>query len=415
VSAIPLFSKSLEAIRCSGFLTVYEGAVRSAKTVTSLVQFYRLILSSRDSVFLMTGNTLGSISRNCIYGDFGFIAITGWKAVPKTDTDGSKYLLLNVPKGDKRKEIKIYYCGADNDSSYKKIRGLTIGGWYADEIQLHAKSFIETALQRSFAALDRFNIWTLNPDVPSHFIYKEYIDKYLEQKLPGYNYFHFTLDDNPALTDARKAEIKAQFSGVFYQRYVLGLRVRAEGGCYPSFSNENILDALPEETIIFAQIGSDIGGSGSATVYTLTGFFIRKKQLCAVLLDEMFDSQNKSTESILANFKQFVMWAQEKYQVGDAYTDSAEQLIKKSMQNLGIINTHDSLKKPILDRIRFEDLMFSQRRLFIMRHCKNAIEAVQSAVWNEKSEKEERLDDGTINIDSLDSWEYSFENIMRDF
>ena len=93
----------------------------------------------------MTGNTLGSISRNCIYGDYGFIAITGGKAKPKTDTDGSKYLQLG-PK-------KIFYCGADNDSSFKKIRGLTIGGWYADEIQLHAKTFIETALARSFAAI----------------------------------------------------------------------------------------------------------------------------------------------------------------------------------------------------------------------------------------------------------------------
>jgi phage terminase large subunit len=132
----------------------------------------------------MSGNTLGSISRNCITGDYGFVSITGNKAQQRTDTDGSKFLQLG--------KKKIYYCGADNIASFKKIRGLSIGGWYADEIQLHHRDFIETAFARSFASQDRQNIWTLNPDAPNHWIYAEYIDKYLDAETPGYSYFHFT-------------------------------------------------------------------------------------------------------------------------------------------------------------------------------------------------------------------------------
>jgi PBSX family phage terminase large subunit len=381
--------------------------VRAAKTVTSLIQFYRLVLSSRDKVFLMSGNTQGSISRNCILGDFGLLAITGNKAQQKTDTDGSKYLLL----GDK----KIFYVGADNIASYKKIRGLTIGGWYADEINLHHKEFIETAFARSFAALDRFNIWTLNPSAPGHFVYKDYLDKYRDNQTPGYNYFHFTLDDNPALTEERKAEIAAQFSGVFFQRYVLGQRVQAEGACYPSFSRSNIINTLPKEPIMFCQIGSDIGGNKSATCYALTGFFYRDKKMHIVLIDELHDKENKSTESILKNFKNFVSNGRKKYPCTEAFTDSAEALIKRSMDELGIINVNNSLKKPVVDRIRFADLMFTQGRMHIMSHCKHTIEAIQSAIWNPKIMHDERLDDGTTNIDSLDAFEYSYENQMRDF
>ena len=84
-----------------------EGAVRSAKTVTACVAFYKRILQSRDSVFMITGNTQGAVTRNVIEGDFGFRAITGFKAVPKEDRDHNKFLLLPAPKGDKRKEIKI--------------------------------------------------------------------------------------------------------------------------------------------------------------------------------------------------------------------------------------------------------------------------------------------------------------------
>lgn len=407
MTVYPLTSKSLDAIKAKGFMKIYEGAVRSAKTVTSLVDWYSYVMLSSENVFLMSGATMGSLARNCLDGDFGFIALTGGKAIKRTDTDGSKFLQLG--------KKKIYYCGSDNKASYKKIRGLTIGGSYSDEMNLHDPDFLDTMFARSFASTDRLILGTLNPDAPGHWLYKKYLDVYRDNKTPGYHWFHFTLDDNPAISEERKAEIRAQYTGVFYQRYVLGLRVRAEGGCYPSFSERNIIDTLPEEPIIFAQIGSDIGGNKSATCYALTGFFVRNKKLCAVLIDEHHDKENKSTETILANFKAFALRGREQYQLADAYTDSAEQLIKKSMQNLGVVNVHDSLKKPIIDRIRFEDLMFSQCRLFIMRHCTHTIEAVQSAVYNPKSDREERLDDGTVNIDSLDAFEYSFENRMKEF
>ena len=81
---------------------------------------------------------------------------------------------------------------------------------------------------------------------------------------------------------------------------------------------------------------------------------------------------------------------------------------------MGIVNVYGSKKNPILDRIRFLDGAFSQRRAFIMRHCEHTIEAVEAAVWNQKSAKEERLDDGTVNIDSLDAWEYSWERRMTE-
>jgi len=405
--ALPLNQKSRDAIKSKGFMKIYEGSVRSSKTVTSLVDWYYHIINSPENVFLMTGSTMGSLARNCLDGDFGFIAITRGKAIKKTDTDQSKFLEL----GNKR----IYYCGSDNAASYKKIRGLTIGASYSDEINLHNKQFVETMFARSMVSRDRLIIGTLNPDVPTHWLYKDYLDVYEREQTIGYNWFHFTIDDNPAFTEERKEEIRAQYKGVFYDRYILGLRVRAEGQCYPSFTKENICDVLPAEKILFAQIGVDIGGQSSASVFTLTGFFFRDKKLYAVVLDEFYDNENKSVESVLNNFKLFVKKCQTKYMCNDAYIDSAEQLILKSMRNLGIINVYNSLKKPIVDRIRFSDLMFSQKRLFIMSHCEKLIESKSSACWNPKSEKEERLDDGSYNVDSLDSFEYSIENKMRDF
>lgn len=408
----PLNQKSRDCIAFNGSFLALEGAVRSAKTTTANVAFYRRVLMSKDSVFMMSGNTMGSVVRNVIEGDFGFRAVTGWKAIPKTDRDNNKFLLLPAPIGDPREEIKIYYFGADNVGSYKKIQGLTIGGWYVDEYLLHDWEFIKVAEGRMIAATDPFTIATFNPDVPGHRFYKERIDAYIGK--PWYKYEHFTLDDNPAITDERKALLKDRYTGVFYQRYILGMRVRAEGGCYPSFSDKNILHVLPDN-IKFVVIGADVGGHSSASAFAATAYYVKDKELCACLVDEFHDNENKSAEAFIENFRVFAERVRKKFNCTECYFESGEQLLRQSASALDVVNVYNSVKLPIIDRIRFFDLMFSRGRLGIMDYCTHTIDAVRSAVYDPKAHREERLDDGTTDIDSLDAWEYSLTPNMEDF
>ena len=409
---LPFGSKAKESIKNTGFLTVWEGSVRSMKTVSSLFAFINYVMAYpvSDSRFVMTGATQGSIYRNCIENEFGIIALSGGMFEEMTDKNNSKYLLL---KGTLK---KIYYFGGDNIGSYKKIRGATYAGWYADEINNQHVNTITECFNRTAVSLDRRNFWTLNPDTPSHWIYRNYIDKYLKDKIPGYRWFHFTLDDNPALTAERKTELKRQYTGVFYQRFILGRRVRAEGAIYTSFNRDiHIITTLPTNKdgtpckIIYSAIGGDIGGNKSATSYVNTGFFMKDGKLCIVATEELYDSENISTEHILNNFKLFANKQKLLYTVAEGYVDSAEQLIVKSMRNLGVLNIRGSKKIKIVDRIRLLDYLFSSNRAYVMKCCTHLIEAIENAVWDPKGMKEERLDDNTSNIDSLDSWEYSFE------
>ena len=234
--------------------------------------------------------------------------------------------------------------------------------------------------------------------------------------MPGYHYHHFTLDDNPSMTAERKAEIATQYSGIFYRRFILGERVRAEGSIYTSFDpKRHVLNAIPEDwRILFAEIGGDIGGNKSATDYICTGYFWKNNRLCCVVMDELYDKDNLGTEAILNEFKQFVLRNKPKCTLSEAYLDSAEQLIIKSAKNLGIINVHGSKKIAIVDRIRLVHLMFSQDRLFILSQCKDLIEAIENAVWDAKSNNEQRLDDGSTKIDPLDAMEYSIERRYKE-
>ena len=428
---LPFKPKSLEALRL-GYrepveTTVYEGAIRSAKTITSLFDWDDYILHCKEKAFLMSGNTLGSLSRNCLEGEYGFLALTG--AVPARDFDGS-HILRYAGK-------IIYLMGGHDSASFKKARGLTIGGAYLDEGNLQDRMFVETILGRSFASSWIRNIFTINPDVPRHWFYSDKtigIDRFGADHVPDiYRRFHFTLDDNPAITEERKACIAAQYTGVFYKRYILGLRVRAEGACYPSFKNNkpgepgNVLDVLPNN-IYMVTIAADIGGNKSATVFHATGWYSVAGRLAIVTIDELYDDRNKNTESVLSSWKAFIervraprlvtdSMGREKFitlPIDRAFCDSAEQLIKKSLDGISGVHVEDSWKAPIIDRIRCADLLYAQGRKNIMRSCPHAIEATESAMWNQKAskDKEERLDDGTTDIDSLDADEYSWEREM---
>lgn len=232
----PLSEKGMDSIINTAYLNVWEGAVRSAKTVASSIAWGMYVCNSPEKVFIMSGRTQAALYRNVIGGDFGMIKLFGEKfAEYKTTREGSRVLVFHTNNGD-----KYCYCfGADNAASYGVLRGLTAGGWYADEINMHHREFVEEAFRRTIVSKDRKHFWTLNPDNPYHWIYTEFIDPYEEKQLEGFYLWKFTLDDNLAISDERKEELKRQYSGVFYRRYILGERCLAEKVIYDMFDRSN--------------------------------------------------------------------------------------------------------------------------------------------------------------------------------
>lgn len=230
----PLSKKAINSIKNTGFLNVWEGAVRSSKTVVSELAWIKYLEETDEKVFIMSGKTNATLYKNVIAGEFGLLSILGPLADYHNDQAGNRVLEIKTNKGK-----KVSYCvGGNDERSYTKIRGLTAGGWYADEVNLQPRSFIEECLRRTIVSSDRKHFWTLNPDNPNHFIYTDFIDKYLEEGLNGYYLWKFYLDDNLAITEERKKELKKQFTGIFYKRYIEGIRVASEGIIYDMFDEK---------------------------------------------------------------------------------------------------------------------------------------------------------------------------------
>ena len=138
-----------------------------------------------------------------------------------------------------------------------------------------------------------------------------------------------------------------------------------------------------------------------------------------ITLDEVYLKDRISPSELEKKFIEFILKQQERYNVYEVYCDSAETTLIEGLRiaaaKCGLrADIRLAKKGKITERIRFFNRLMSMGRYFVMRHCKNVIEALCSAVWDDKSISDSRLDNGFLNVDSLDALEYATEKYFGD-
>jgi len=414
-------------LRCrANTYNIAEGAVRAGKTIDNIMAFAWELERTADKLHLASGSTGANAKLNI--GDangFGlehiFRGRCRWGKYK-----GNEALFVRTRRGMRY----VLFAGGGFSDSYKRIRGNAYGLWIATEINLHHETFIQEAFNRQGAARARKVFWDLNPVHPKAQIYTEYIDKYRERSkagamLGGVNYEHFTIFDNMAIPEEQLAEFVSQREpgSVWYRRDIMGERCAAEGLIYRQFA-DNVSAYMETGTarevlakLQFCTIGVDFGGSKSAHSFTCTGIW--KGFTGVTVLDEFYTTEELTPDKLTREFVRFVQKQTDKgFRLVGAYADSAEQVLIRGLQN-GIMTARVGLrisnaqKMPINDRIRFWSLLMAAQRMTIMPHCKHTIDALCNAVWDDSKPEDVRLDNGTTNIDSLDSKEYSVEPYQK--
>ncbi len=202
-------------------INLLEGSLSSGKTWISLVLWgFWVATMPKDKLYLMCGKSLTTLKRNCLvlleelFGTSNFTFSTSAKEA---------YLFGR----------RILLEGANDARSESKIRGLTLQGAYCDELTLFPKDFFVMLLSRLRVPGAKL-IATTNPDSPEHWLKKEYIDRMDELDMLT---MRFLLDDNTTLDPAYVTAVKKEYTGVFYNRFILGDWAIAEGLVYQQFEN----------------------------------------------------------------------------------------------------------------------------------------------------------------------------------
>ena len=421
-SPAPLSKRQVEFFYRSfeSWFNVAEGGKRGGKNVLTTLIFCTLLENHQNKIHLVAGVSNATAKLNIL------------------DCDG--YGLLNYFEGRCREgkyqerdcvyvqtktgEKIVLVSGGGKDGDEKLIKGNTYGMAYVTEANECHPKFLKEVFDRTVSSHDRKIFHDLNPKNPHHWYYNDILEFHEEQQAIdssyGYNYGHFTLVDNMSLPDEKiRTVLKTYKKGtVWYMRDIKGNRTVAEGLIYTAYANNpeeyTIGDEL-DSSIKFGIIGVDFGGTISAHSFTFTGFTDRFKE--TIVRMEYYRKEQISPDTLYKDFGNFVRMVQAKFKCTQAYCDSAESTLIKGLQahciaNRIPISVENAKKTSIKGRIDFEISQMGIGAFKVHESCIHTSDALQNAVYDDKSTEDKRLDDGKINIDSLDSMEYSFEPVM---
>ena len=396
---------------------ICDGAVRSGKTSIMMWAFVRWAMENFSGQrFGVCGRTVDSCTKNII--------------VPFTAMSLAKErYIIRWRRGDKVMEVRrgavtnyFEVFGGKDEASYTLIQGRTLAGVLLDEVVLMPRSFVEQALAR--CSVDGARLWfSCNPGSPHHWFYQEWIKRSRERNAL---YLHFEMTDNPGLSKRTLERYENMYAGIFYDRYVRGLWVAADGIVYKDFANdtEKYLIGDPLEwakqngtSFSIISIGVDFGGTKSATKFQATG--ITKDFRVVALEEEYIKNEEIDPNALNRRFATFCQLITSKYGYSQTRADSAETVLIRGLDHtaqkmhLGT-QVKNAMKLQITDRIRLVVLLMKQGRFKVSRNCPHLIDALQTAIYDPDKFEDERLDDGTSDIDSLDAFEYSIEPYYKD-
>lgn len=391
---------------------ICDGAVRSGKTISMVTSFILWAMRKFNKCnFGICGKTIASAERNIVLPLFNIADIVNYFTLKHTKN--------RIYISDGKHENIFFIFGGKDESSYELLQGITLSGILLDEVALMPESFVNQAIARCLSVEDALYWFNCNPENPKHWFYQNWI-KNPEEK--NALYIHFTMEDNPILSQKQIDEAKKQFSGVFYDRYILGLWTNTEGIIYRQFANHTDMFLIdePDTFLNTIAIGIDYGAGRSKTSMKAVGFDSGSKNV--FVLDEYDKDGIFDPDTLYKRFHAFYKKVVEKY--GKCQYVLADWGGLGNMLNEGLyvycrknaipVRVEDCDKGTILDRIQLTQKLMAEHRLFIRRECKNMIKALSDALWDDKK-PDTRLDDGTTDIDSLDAFEYAvymFKNYL---
>lgn len=317
----------------------------------------------------------------------------------------------------------VYCLGAEKVSQVAKIQGSSIKYCYGDEIAKWNQEVFEmlkSRLDKSYSCFDG----ACNPENPTHWL-KKFIDSDADIYLQRYRLF-----DNPFLPESYIRDLCKEYEGtIYYDRLIEGLWKRAEGAIYRKFADnpESFAQTVQRNELMEITIGVDFGGNKSGHSFVARGYTSGYRKVGALMSRRIMKEdyarehhgQDIDSNILDALILEFIADVENKYgSVDELYWDNAETVLGAGIRNaveakFSHIIVRPAKKIRIKDRIDCTVRLMGAGRFFITEDCGSLSTAFQDAVWDKDSLLDERLDDGSTDIDSLDAFEYTIERDIK--
>ena len=371
---------------------ICDGAVRSGKTSIMMVAFIDWAMREFSGQrFGICGKTVDSATKNIIvpYISMSYAKeryTIRWRRSDK---------LLEVKRGSVVNWFEVF--GGKDESSFMLIQGRTLAGVLLDEVALMPESFVNQALAR--CSVDGARMWfSCNPDNPNHWFYVNWIKRCKERNAL---YLHFTMPDNPSLSEKTLARYEAMYTGVFYRRYIMGEWCLAEGLIY-DFSEANITDEIPEFADYYISIDYGTLNPFSCGLWAVDG------NKAVRIKEYYYDGRASYKQLTDEEYCDAVERLTDGYEVKRAIIDPSAASFITALTRRGFrVQQADNA---VLDGIRRTAVYLKNGNIKIHRCCTDAIREFGLYRWDDK-----KTEDAVVkeNDHAMDDIRYFCSTIMK--
>lgn len=346
---------------------ICDGAIRSGKTTFMTIAFIDDAMRRyNNKVFGICGKTVETTIKNIITP---YISLSysqkkyglKWKKQEK---------ILVVSCGDVKNHFEVF--GGKDESSFMYVQGRTFAGVFFDETALLPKSFVDQACAR--CSVDGSRMWfNCNPESPEHWFYKEWI---CDLKKHNAIRLSFRLEDNPALSEKIIQRYKSMYTGVFFDRYILGLWCVAEGLVY-NFGEDNITDDIPQNGEYYISIDYGTLNPFSAGLWcVLGGQAVRIKEY-------YYNGREKGVQKTDEDYCESIAELSKGYNIRQIIIDPSAASFKAALRKRGF-KTRDA-NNDVLDGIRRTAVFLKNGNIKIHRSCADSISEFGLYRWDDKA------------------------------
>ncbi|MBE6755937.1 MAG: PBSX family phage terminase large subunit [Ruminococcaceae bacterium] len=352
---------------------ICDGAVRSGKTLCMSISFVAWsFFAFNETSFAISGKTVQSVRRNIVTPILPILRQLGFVCSEKLSKNE-----ITITYG--KRTNRFFLFGGKDEASASLIQGMTLGGVLFDEVALMPRSFVEQAIAR--CSLEGAKFWfNCNPENPQHWFKKEWIEKCHDKNCL---HLHFRMQDNPSLSKKVIERYESLYSGTFYERFVEGKWVAAEGIVYPQFSEKVHVCSPPPEPFEKYYISCDYGTVNPSSF----GLWGRKDGIWYRIEEYYHDSRREGVQKTdEEHYSSLEKLASGREIEGVIVDPSAASFIQ-------CISRHGTFrpipaKNQVIDGIRLVSDCLKAKKIMFSPLCRDSIREFSLYRWDSSSSKD---------------------------